>query len=364
MPSEIPMSIAFLCAAGEAQVGVDKVQRFRRHFPDTELGVPQLIRIRQPSRWTIRLAQVADGRALVRAGTQIGFGYEVYLPNPDAPGFLDTPRIVASIDRTARAGKNEWLITWLGWRAGAPADAPLVQAQLAPERFAERLLYWIHAQAGSGNVPVDLAGFAESDVPLASVIALADHLADGELVTVDSCGQTAAATLTALGGSAAEQAAVDRGNRQLRARALQRGMITWLADRENAADTPHDWQDFWYDTRATFRGDVFTGEELAREARSLVDRRQIRGRADRNGADTGLRMPQLTAKGRKRDEKYRSDAHSRKNPPTLIVIKKLKATVKHARAPVVIGSSDVTVNTTTTAVGLAVEAAKQQLPLE
>jgi hypothetical protein len=153
----------------------------------------------------IWLAQLADGRALVQAGAQIGVGYEVFLPSPAGTGFLNTPEIVASIDCTTRAATREWLITWAGSQTSAPAGAPLVQAQLAPEWFAQPLLRWIHETVGTGRAALDLAGFAGDDVPLDSVITLAGRLASDGLITVVSSGQTATATLTSRGIAAAEQ---------------------------------------------------------------------------------------------------------------------------------------------------------------
>ena len=166
MVSSIPMSVAFLSATEEARVSKAAVLRQQHFFPDDADGVPRLVRLAPRISWTIWLAQLADGRALVQAGAQIDVGYEVFLPNPDAPGFLDAARIVTSIDRTTREATKEWLITWDVSQTSAPADAPLVQAQLAPEWFAQPLLRWIHETAGTGDAAVDLAGFAEHDVPL------------------------------------------------------------------------------------------------------------------------------------------------------------------------------------------------------
>ena len=242
MLSNIPMSVAFLCAAEEARVSKTAILRQQRFFPDDAGGGPRLVRLAPPISWTIWLAQLADGRALVQAGAHIGVGYEVFLPNPDAPGFRDAHRIVASIDPTARETTKEWLITWKGTRTGTQVDVPRVQAQLAPEWFAQPLLRWIHEADGAGGAVVDIAGFAEEDVPLDSVVALADRLAFDGLVTVGSYGETATATLTAHGIAAAEQAAAARADPRQRTQALRRGMITWLADRENASATPHDWR--------------------------------------------------------------------------------------------------------------------------
>ena len=145
---------------------------------------------------------------------------------------------------------------------------------------------------------VDIAGFAEEDVPLNSVVALADRLAFDGLVTVGSSGGTATATLTAHGIAAAEQAAAARADPRQRTQALRRGMITWLADRENASATPHDWRPFLHDPRSTFQGDFFTIHELAREAQYLAEHGLIRGLAARDSADLGWTRPRLTAKGR------------------------------------------------------------------
>jgi hypothetical protein len=307
MLSSIPMSVAFLCAAEKARVSKAAVLRQQHFFPDDADGGPRLVRLAQPSSWTIRLAQLADGRALVQAGTKIDVGYEVFLLNPDAPGFLDAPRIVASIDRAARAATKEWLIIWEGPQTSARVGAPLVQAQLAPEWFAQLLLRWIHETAGTGGAAVDLAGFAEHDVPLDSVVVLAGRLASDGLVTVDSSGQAATATLTAHGIAAAERAAAARADPRQRTRVLRRGMITWLADRENAMDAPHDWERFLHEPRSTFHGDFRTIHELGREARYLAEHGLIRGLADRDGTDVGWTRPRLTAKGRDCNDDYGGD---------------------------------------------------------
>jgi len=304
MLSSLPMSVAFLCAAEEAQVSKALALRQQHFFPDDVDGGPRPVRLAQRISWTIWLAQLADGRALVQAGAQIEVGHEVFLPNPDAPGFLDTPRIVTSIDRTTRETTKEWLIDWDGSRASAPADAPLVQAELAPEWFAQPLLRWIHETAGPGNAAVDLTGFAEHDVPLGSVVTLADRLASDGLVTVDSDGETATATLTPHGVTAAEQAAAARADHRQRTKALRRGMITWLAEREHASDTPHDWRPFLHDPRSTFHGDFFTIPELAREAHYLAEHGLIRGLSHRDCADFGWTRPRLTAKGRDCNDDY------------------------------------------------------------
>jgi len=305
--SQLPASVAFLCAAEEAQVSKAAVQRMQHFFPGDADDGPRLVRLTQPASWTIWLAQVADGRALVQAGTQIGVGYEVFLPSPDRTGFRNTPEIVASIDRTTRAATQEWLITWVGSQTSAPADAPLVRAPLAPEWFAQPLLRWIHEMAGTGGTAVDLAGFAGHDVPLDSVITLAGRLASDGLVTVVSSGQTATATLTAHGIAAAEQDAAIRADPRQRAQALRRGMITWLAERENTSDAPHNWVRFLRDPRSTFHGHFFTVHELAREAQYLAERGLIRGVTADDGADFGWTLPRLTAKGRDCNDDHGGD---------------------------------------------------------
>jgi hypothetical protein len=304
MLSTIPMSVAFICASEEARVSKAAVLRRRRFFPDDDDGGPRLVRLTPTICWTIWLAQLADGRALVQAGTQIDIGHEVFLPNPGAAGFLAVPKIVASIDRTTRAATKEWLITWDGTQASLPADAPLVQAQLAPEWFTQPLLRWIHETARTCDTTVDLAGFAEHDVLLGSVVTLADRLASDGLIIVGSSGQTATATLTVDGVTAAEQAAAARADPRQRTQALRQGMITWLADRENASDAPHDWTRFLRDPRSTFCGDFFTTHDLAREAQYLAEHGLIRGLAARDGTDSGWTLPRLTAKGRDCNDDY------------------------------------------------------------
>ena len=307
MLSTIPMSVAFICAAEEARVSRAAALRQRHFVPDDGGQVP--VRLTPPISWTIWLAQLADGRALVQADTRIDVGYEVSLPSPGTAGSRVAPKIVASIDRTARAATREWLITWEGKQASvsAPADAPLVQAQLAPEWFAQPLLRWIHETARTRDQAIDLAGFAEHDVPLDSVVTLAGHLAADGLIIIGSSGQTATATLTADGITATEQAAAARADPRQRSQALRRGMITWLADRENASDTPHDWTRFLHDPRATFCGDFFTIHELAREAQYLAEHELIRGLAARDSADFGWTRPRLTAKGRDCNDNYGGD---------------------------------------------------------
>ncbi len=303
MVSIIPVSVAFICAA--AEVRVSKAAVLRKRPGGTDSG--PLIRLAPTISWTIWLAQLADGRALVQAGTQIEIGYEVFLPSPGAAGFLDAPKVVASIDRTTRAATKEWLIAWEGTQLSGPADAPLVQAQLAPEWFALVLLRWIAETAGTPGTAVDLTGFAGYDVPLSSVITLAGHLAADELVIVGSSGQTAMVTLTPAGVTAARQAAATRADSRQRTQALRRGMITWLADREVASATPHDWRNFLFDPRSTFQGDFFTIDELAREAQYLAERGLIRGLTARDSTDFGWTRPRLTAKGRDCNDDYGGD---------------------------------------------------------
>lgn len=305
--SIIPISVAFICAAEEARVSTAAVPRQRPPRPDDADGGPRLVRLAPTISWTIWLAQLTDGRALVQAGTQIDIGHEVFLPCPGEVGFLDAPKVVASIDLTTRAATKEWLITWEGAQPSAPADAPLVQARLVPEWFAQPLLRWIHETARIPGTAADLTGFAGHDVPLSSVIMLAGHLAADGLVIVGSSGQTVTATLTADGVAAAEQAAAARADPWQRSRALRRGMITWLADRENASGTPHDWRSFLLDPRSTFRGDFFTIQELAREAQYLAEHGLIRGPAARDSTDFGWTLPRLTAKGRDCNDDYGGD---------------------------------------------------------
>jgi hypothetical protein len=307
MLNGLPMSVAFLCAAEEAQVSEAPALRQQHFFPDDVDGGPRPVRLAQRVSWMIWLAQLADGRALVQADAQIEVGHEVFLPNPGAPGFLATPRIVTSIDRTARETTKEWLITWEGPRTSAPPEAPLVHAQLAPEWFAQPLLRWIYETAGTDNAAVDLTGFAEREVPLDSVVTLAGCLASDGLVTVDSDGETATAILTPHGVAAAEHAAAARADHRRRAQALRRRMITWLADREHASDVPHDWRPFLHDPRSTFHGDFFTVHELAREAHYLTEHGLIRGLSHRNGAESGWTRPRLTAKGRDCNDDYGGD---------------------------------------------------------
>jgi hypothetical protein len=250
----------------------------------------------------------------VQAGTQIGIGYEVFLPNPDAPGFIDTPKVVASIDRTARAVTKEWLITWDGPQTTTPAGTPLVQVQLASEWFAQPLLHWIHEMAGPGYAAVNLAGFAQQDVLIESVVALADTLASDGLVAVVSSGKAATATLTALGVAAAEEAAAARADPRQRAEALRRGMITWLADRESATGTLPDWNRFLRDPRSTFYGYFFTTQEVAREAQYLAEHGLIRGYGNGDGTDFGWTLPSLTAKGRDCNDYHGGDVAESLNP--------------------------------------------------
>lgn len=307
MVSTMPMSAAFICAAREARVSNSAMLRRRSLFPDDTDDGPRLVRLSQKTSWMIWLAQLADGRALVRADTRIDIGHEVFLPGPGAAGFLDVSKVVASIDRTTRAATKEWLVSWEGTQPNAAADAPLVQAQLAPEWFAQPLLRWIAETAGIADTAVALTGFADGDVPLSSVITLARCLAADGLVTVGNSSQTATATLTADGVAAAAQAASARADPRQRSQALRRGMITWLADRENASSTPHDWKSFLLDPRSSFQGDFFTIGELAREAQYLSERGLIRGLASRDGADSGWTLPRLTAKGRDCNDDYGGD---------------------------------------------------------
>jgi hypothetical protein len=113
--------------------------------------------------------------------------------------------------------------------------------------------------------------------------------------------------LTADGVAAAERAAAARADPRQRSQALRRGMITWLADREKASDTPHDWTRFLHDPRSTFYGDFFTTDELAREAPYLTEHGLIRGLAARDGTDFGWTRPRLTAKGRDCNDDYGGD---------------------------------------------------------
>ena len=84
-------------------------------------------------------------------------------------------------------------------------------------------------------------------------------------------------------------------------------MITWLADRENASDTPDDWKSFLHDPGSTFCGDFFTIHELAREAHYLAEHGLIRGLGGRDGDDFGWTRPRLTAKGRDCNDDYGGD---------------------------------------------------------
>lgn len=301
------MSAAFICAAGDARVSNSAILRRRSLFPDDTDGGPRLVRLSQKTSWMIWLAQLADGRALVQADTQIDIGYEVFLPGPGAASLPDVSKVVASIDRSTRAATKEWLISWEGTPPNATADAPLVHAQLAPEWFAQPLLRWIAETAGAPGTVVDLTGFADGDVPLSSVITLARCLAADGLVTVGASGQTVTATMTTDGVTAAGHAADARTDPRQRSQALRRGMITWLADRENASSMPHDWKSFLLDPRSTFQGDFFTIGELAREAQYLAERGLIRALAARDGTDSGWTLPRLTAKGRDCNDDHGGD---------------------------------------------------------
>lgn len=242
----------------------------------------------------------------------------MYLPNPDAPGFQGAPRIVASIDRTTLAATDQWLITWAGRQTNATAGAALDPFYLRPEWLAQPLLRWIHETAGASNAAVDLAGFAGEDVPLGSVVTLAGHLASNGLVIVDSFDESATATLTAQGLATAEKADAARADPRLRAQALRQGMITWLADRENGAAAPPDWRPFLYDPRSSFHGDLFSNDELVREAQYLAEHGLIRGLADQHDTNLGWTCPRLTAKGRDCNDDYGGNvAESLKpEPPT------------------------------------------------
>ncbi|GAA1952742.1 hypothetical protein [Catenulispora subtropica] len=294
MANHIPTSIAFLSAARPARVSRASVDRSRSRWPDEEAG-SRLVRMNPPAQYPIELAQLADGRALVRAGTSIDVGYEVYLPNPAEPGFLRDPRTVAAIDRSTRSGAQEWLLTWAGEQPVEPADAE-ISVDLDPAWFAEPLVRWIHETSG-GNA-VDLAGFAPGDVTLESVTTLAEHLSEQGLLTIAATATGVTATLTENGRAEAEQAAIARADRHQREEALRQGMITFLAEYERSSRTPDDWKPFLLDPRSMFHGDFFTVDELAREAQYLAEMGLIRSFSQTNGMDRGWTMPQLTARGR------------------------------------------------------------------
>jgi hypothetical protein len=153
-----PMSVAFLCAAEETRVR-EAAPLSEQHSIRSGNG-QRLVRLTPPVSWTIWLAQLADERALVQAGADIDTGCEAFLPDTGLHDLPEAPWIVASINRTTRAAKNEWLITWAGSERSIQAGAPIVQAQLAPDWFAQWLLRWIHETARTDGAAVDLIGFA------------------------------------------------------------------------------------------------------------------------------------------------------------------------------------------------------------
>jgi hypothetical protein len=91
-------------------------------------------------------------------------------------------------------------------------------------------------------------------------------------------------------------------------------MITWLADRENAAHITHDWSGFLHDSRSAFYGGFFAVHELAREVQYLAEHGLIRGLTVRDGADLGWTRPRLTAKGRDCNDEYGGDVTKSLNP--------------------------------------------------
>ena len=196
MPSNSPMSIAFLCAAAEARVSRSAVLRQRYFFPDDADGGPDPSASRRgsPGRsgWRNWPTAARWCRPAPRSTSATKCSCRTPAHPASSPPRGSWPRSTAPPGRITK----EWLITWDGSRPSAPADAPLLEAQLPPEWFAGRLLRWIHETAGTSSVVVDLAGFGEHDVPLDSVVTLAEHLASDGLVTVDSSGERATATLT------------------------------------------------------------------------------------------------------------------------------------------------------------------------
>lgn len=202
------------------------------------------------------------GKGLVQADADIQIGDELSLESTvfgqQQP---DQPRVVAAIDKESRAQIDEWLITW----AQVPAQkdgrsAPAVA--LDPERFTDVMLIWAYEHSGGERDGILLSDFAPGDIPILSVVALADQLQEMGLLVRDPT--YAWARMTAHGVAAARAALAERDNRTLRIEALRNRIVLWVHTMSETEEHL-DLRDFLHDPAAVFHGRFFTEAELHEE---------------------------------------------------------------------------------------------------
>jgi hypothetical protein len=231
------------------------------------------------------------GLGLVRAETGIAVGERVFergMTRGRPP--TGEPRVVADIDREARASLGEWLITWAGEPQPCSGNsAPAVT--LDPERFAHVLLAWAYDQTEGGKTTASLAGFAPGDIPLNCAAPLARHLQAAGLLQVSDNPRPAVVSLTAQGITAAQLAASERGDRLRRAEELRNGIIRWLWEADDI-DGRADLHDFPRDRHCTFRGHFFDLSAVYHEYTYLVEKGLVH-----DGRPWWF-APRLTAAGR------------------------------------------------------------------
>lgn len=231
------------------------------------------------------------GLGLVRAETGIAVGERVFergMTRGRPP--IGEPRVVAEINREARASLGEWLVTWVGDPYPCAGNSgPAVT--LDPERFAHVLLAWAYDQTEGGKTTASLAGFAPGDVPLACATLLARHLQAAGLLQASDDLRPTVVSLTTQGIAAAELAASERGDRVRRAEELRNGIIRWLWEPDDIGGRA-DFHDFPRDRHCTFRGHFFDLSAVYREYTYLVEKGLV------HGGRPWWSAPRLTAAGR------------------------------------------------------------------
>lgn len=264
----------------------------------------------KPQRNTLVLMGELNGYGLVQQNAIIEVGDQVYFENSAAkPDNGGRHKVVAAIDKETRAMTGEWLIGWAqipAQREGAKAAAVVLDEQ----RFLYVMLTWAYQNSDEGKVGIDLADFARNDVPADCVLPLADRLCDAGYLR--RSGADAPAYLTGEGISAAQEAAVLRGNRTRRTEALQNGIVLWIYDNEEPAEG--DWyvdlRDFLHDSRAAFYGRFFTENEVANELAYLVELGLVH-----KPHTTWWHWPTVTAQGRICAAYFGGNVHDYLNKP-------------------------------------------------
>lgn len=240
-----------------------------------------------------RTWMLADGsHGLIKAGTDVRAGDEIYEISLLGRPRLDTSRIVAYVDWASRSPEQLGVITWVGAAPSRQLRERDVDVDIEIEAL--RLVEWLARRPQGRYVPVS-EFLASRGLPLGSDQLLRDYLLSRGWAKDASDMDAVDLMVSATGLAYVQAVQAERSNPAKRARALQRQMLQWLYE-HNPNDPPNDWSGFLASGRFTMLGQEFTEGEVAAAAEYLTNRQLVAGSSVEE-ALPGTFYPRLTADG-------------------------------------------------------------------